>query len=420
MPDPTSEAIRMNNERRVGLWLIGAFGGVGTTAALGLAALRRGVTDGTSLVTALPLFAGLDLDEPAQFFVGGHDIRRTHFRQGVRDMQERSNVFEPGLVDACLPDLDAWAANVRPGTVLNTGDSISRLADLPEVPKADTPRAAVERIQADLRTFREAQRLDQVVVVNVASTEPPFQLKEAHQSLARLTTAHECREGHAILPASSLYAWAAIDLGLPYINFTPSLGTSFPAIQELAVERGAVFGGKDGKTGETLLKTVLAPMFAARNLRILSWVGHNIFGNRDGVVLDNPENKASKIRTKDQVISSIVGYKPQTHVSIEYIESLDDWKTAWDHIHFRGFLGTKMTLQFTWQGCDSLLAAPLVLDLARLALLAQRRGEVGVLRHLACFFKSPMGVEEHDFFRQFALLEEYVHAASGAPAPVDV
>jgi myo-inositol-1-phosphate synthase len=149
-------------------------------------------------------------------------------------------------------------------------------------------------------------------------------------------------------------------------------------------------------------------MFAARNWRILSWVGHNIFGNRDGVVLNDPENKASKIKTKDQLVSQIVGYKPQTHVSIEYIESLDDWKTAWDHIHFRGFLGTKMIMQFIWQGCDSILAGPLVLDLARLALFAQRRGEVGVLKHLACFFKNPMGVEEHDFFRQFALLESYV------------
>ncbi len=87
----------------------------------------------------------------------------------------------------------------------------------------------------------------------------------------------------------------------------------------------------------------------------------------------------------------MLGYKPQSHVSIEYIESLDDWKTAWDHIHFEGFLGTKMTLQFTWQGCDSLLAAPLVIDLARLALLAQRRGESGLMPHLACFFKSPIG-----------------------------
>src|SRR5206468_7059294 len=205
----------------------------------------------------------------------------------------------------------------------------------------------------------------------------------------------------------SLYAWAAINLGFPFVNFAPSLGASFPAALELAQKRKAPISGQDGKTGETMMKSVLAPMFAQRNLRILSWVGHNIFGNRDGLVLDDPQNKASKIRTKDQVISQIVGYKPQTHVSIEYIESLDDWKTAWDHIHFRGFLGVKMSMQFTWQGCDSILAGPLVIDLARLGLLAQRRGEVGILRHLACFFKSPMGVDEHDFFKQFALLEEY-------------
>jgi myo-inositol-1-phosphate synthase len=395
--------------------MIGAFGGVATTAALGLAALRRGVGDTTSMVTALPLFDGIDLDEPAQFVVGGHDIRRSHFRDTIREFQERSNIFDRDLVAACLPDLDSWADNVRPGTILNTGATIAKLADRPDVPRADSPRAAVERVQQELREFRDRHHVDQVVVVNVASTEPPFELKEAHQSLDRLMNTKECQDGDRILPASSLYAWAAIDLGLPYVNFTPSLGASFPAIQELAVEKNSLIGGKDGKTGETLLKSVLAPMFALRNWRILSWVGHNIFGNRDGLVLDDPSNKASKIKTKDHVISSIVGYKPQTHVSIEYIESLDDWKTAWDHVHFRGFLGTKMTMQFTWQGCDSILAAPLVLDLARLALLAQRRGECGIMRHLACFFKSPMGVEEHDFFKQFGMLEEYVHSKSEVP-----
>jgi len=400
-------------QRRVGLWFIGAFGGVASTAALGLAALRRDLMDTTSMVTALPLFDGVDLDGADRFVIGGHDVRRASYGQAVRDLHQRAGVFDAGMVELCQPDLAEWSKNVRPGTVLNTGGTIARLADLPEVQRADTPRAAIERIRADLQAFREAHRLDQVVVINVASTEPPFDLGEAHQSLERLTATLEKRN-QAVLPASALYAWAALDLGLPYINFTPSLGASLPALEELAVQRKAVHGGKDGKTGETLLKTVLAPMFALRNLRVLSWVGHNIFGNRDGQVLDDPENKASKIRTKEQVVTQILGYKPQTHVSIEYIESLDDWKTAWDHIHFRGFLGVKMAMQFTWQGCDSILAAPLVIDLARLALFAQRRGEVGVLRHLACFFKSPMGVEEHDFFKQYAMLEEYVASAKAA------
>jgi myo-inositol-1-phosphate synthase len=394
--------------RRVGLWLVGAFGGVGGTAALGLAALGRGLIDTTALVTALPLFEGLDLDSPDQFVVGGHDIRKSSFPQAVADLHERSNVFDPKVIEACLPELELWTGNVRPGTILNAGPAIARLADLPKAQKVETPRAAIERIQDDLQAFHASHRLDQAVVANIASTEPPFVLADVHNSVERLLPALE--RTSPVLPASSLYAWAALNLGLPYVNFTPSLGASFPAIQQLAQEGGAVYAGQDGKTGETLLKTVLAPMFADRNLRILSWVGHNIFGNRDGLVLDDPHNKESKIKTKDRVISGIVGYKPQTHVSIEYIESLDDWKTAWDHIHFRGFLGVKMMMQFTWQGCDSILAAPLLLDLARLALFAQRRGEVGVLRHLACFFKNPMGVDEHDFFKQFKLLEDYAQA----------
>ena len=147
---------------------------------------------------------------------------------------------------------------------------------------------------------------------------------------------------------------------------------------ELAESTGSLYAGKDGKTGETLMKTVLAPMFALRNLKVMSWVGHNIFGNRDGLVLDDPANKSSKVDTKDRVVTQILGYKPSTLVTIEYLPDMGDWKTAWDHIHFQGFLGTKMTLQFTWQGCDSLLAAPLAIDLARLADLEKRRGGRGL------------------------------------------
>lgn len=395
---------------RVGIWFVGAFGGVATTAALGLAAWRRGLTDTTGLVTALPLFDGLDLDLPEQFVIGGHDVRRSSYEQSIREMHQRSGVFEHAVSEACRPELESWSANVRPGTIINAGAAVARLADVPAATAAESPRAAMERIQGDFQAFQQAHQLDQLIVVNLASTEPPFEMT-TNPERPRTPASLE-RVGN--LPASAVYAWAALDLGLPYLNFTPSLGASLPALLDLAAQRGVPIAGKDGKTGETLLKTVLAPMFARRNLRVLSWVGHNIFGNRDGLVLDDPHNKESKLRTKDEVVPRILGYRPQTHVSIEYIESLDDWKTAWDHIHFQGFLGVKMALQFTWQGCDSILAAPLVLDLARLILLAQRRGERGVLRHLACFFKSPMGVTEHDFFKQFALLSAYVAEARSA------
>ena len=199
-----------------------------------------------------------------------------------------------------------------------------------------------------------------------------------------------------------------MDAGCPYLNLTPSLGATFPALEELARKRSVPHAGRDLKTGETLLKSVLAPMFARRNLKVHSWVGHNILGNADGRVLDDPRHKASKVRSKDALLAELLGYRPQSLVSIEYVESLDDWKTAWDHVHFEGFLGTKMTLQLTWQGCDSVLAGPLVIDLARLLALAQRRGDVGPVPALACFFKSPVGTAEHDFGRQFAMLEEYL------------
>src|SRR5262245_24022458 len=392
--------------RRVGLWLIGAFGGVGSTVALGLAALARRLTPPTGLVTALPACAGLKLDQPTDFVVGGHDIRRTDFRESVFGLNERSGVFTARQIETCTPELLAWSGNVRPGTIIQTNDTIRALADVSEVHRVRSPREAIERVQADLEQFRATHRLDQVVVINVASTEPPFDLADEHRSLDTLEAALD-RATSPALPASGIYAYAALDLGVPYVNFTPSLGSSCPALDELARQRGVPHGGKDGKTGETLLKTVLAPMFAARNLRVRSWVGHNILGGGDGRVLNDPENKASKVKSKDSPLANILGYRPQSLVSIEYVESLDDWKTAWDHVHFEGFLGTKMAVQFIWQGCDSILAAPLVIDLARLALLAQRRGESGLMTHLACFFKSPMGTPEHDFFRQWAEFEAY-------------
>jgi myo-inositol-1-phosphate synthase len=398
-------------KRRVGLWLIGACGSVGSTAALGLAAIARGIQAPTGMVTGTPAFRQLPLDALDQFVVGGHDIRRDRFLDTIGDLHSRSNIFTAAQIELCVPDLMAWGGNVRPGTVLQSGPSISALAEGTEVQQARTPREAVARIQADLKAFRDKNELEQVVVINVASTEPPFPIGDEHQSLERLNPLLE-RSSASILPASSLYAYAAIDLGLPYVNFTPSLGSSLPALDDLARLRKSPYGGKDGKTGETLLKAVLGPMFAARHLHVMSWIGHNILGGGDGRTLSTPENKSSKVRSKDAILSEILGYKPQTHVSIEYVESLDDWKTAWDHIHFEGFLGTKMTMQFTWQGCDAILASPLVLDLSRFALLAQRRGEFGVMRHLACFFKSPIGVAEHDFFKQSALLHAYVEKAS--------
>jgi myo-inositol-1-phosphate synthase len=403
---------------RVGLWLVGAFGGVGTTITVGLSAMARGLADRTGLVTELPIFQGLTLPEPGDFVVGGHDIRQTTFEESAEEFRRNSGVFPPEWIVSCRDDLRAATARVRPGTSFGSGRAVAQLGQWGDSQEPRTAEQAVDLIAADLAAFVASESIDHLIVLNVASTEPPFHAGEVHRHWDTLNAAM-ADGGPALLPASALYAIAAVRSGHTYINFTPSVGSSLPAIEELAESTASLHAGKDGKTGETLMKTVLAPMFADRNLKVMSWVGHNIFGNRDGLVLDDPSNKSSKVDTKDRVVTQILGYKPSTLVTIEYVPDMGDWKTAWDHIHFQGFLGTKMVLQFTWQGCDSLLAAPLAIDLARLADLEKRRGGRGLMRHLASFFKSPEGVEEHDFFKQFELLVRYLAGANAPAAGID-
>ena len=393
---------------RIGLWLIGAKGGVATTAITGLANLARGAIEPVGLVTSLDPFTRLDLVDFADIVVGGHDIRPGRLADEARRMWTDSRAIMPEHLDGAADFFAETESRLRPGTVVAAGDKIRELADDAIAARVETPRQAIDRVRDDIEAFARTNSLRHVVVVNVASTEPPADrpIPERWSEVATLLgDAAACP-----LPASSLYAVAAFEAGASYVNFTPSTGSTPPALCELALERGLPHAGCDGKTGETLLKSVLAPMFAARNLEVMSWVGHNIFGNMDGKVLDDPRNKAAKVRSKDHLLASILGYPPQTHVSIEYIRSLGDWKTAWDHVHFRGFLGTPMTFQFTWQGCDSILAAPLVIDLVRLTERAWRGGERGMLRGLAPFFKSPLGVGEQDFAKQCAMLDAWIES----------
>ena len=393
-------------QRKLGLWLIGAKGGVATSVIVGLVALRKGLTESHGLVTQLPQFAGLDLAGWNSWTIGGHEIRETSLYDSAQLLVRNNHALDAELVEQCKPELAKIDKNMRVGTLFNVGPTIEKLAEGDARKLREAPRAAIERVQADLKEFASRNGLDRVIVVNTASTEPPADeaaIPTKWKDLAKLIE----KPRRCPVAASSLYAIAALELGYPYINFTPSLGSAPIAIRELALDRETCHMGHDGKTGETLLKSVLAPMFAARNLQVMSWVGHNIFGNMDGKVLDDPTNKRTKVRSKDRLLHQILGYSPQTLVSIEYIESLGDWKTAWDHIHFRGFLNTPMVLQFTWQGCDSLLAAPLVIDLVRLTELADRYSEQGLLTFLASFFKSPLGVDEQDFIRQFQMLQAW-------------
>jgi myo-inositol-1-phosphate synthase len=391
---------------RLGVWIFGAYGGLATTLVVGARAIARGLTQPRGLVTETAIARGIPFQPLGDIVFGGHEIRKGDYPSQAAEIQQRTGTMPEPLLRKLHKDLAAASRNVVDGVMPNAGDAIASLTSRKRT-RAPGLRAQVRKVQRDLQHFATKNRLDRIVCVNLASTEPPLRAHPAHRSLAAFDKAIDRNVVGAVRP-SAIYAYAAASLGLPLIHFTPSNSAFVPAIRELFAESGAPYMGSDGKTGETLVKSALAPMFKYRDLRVLTWQGYNILGDRDGRVLADRSNKRAKVASKDALLPSILGYPLHTHVGIDFVPSLDDLKTAWDFIHFEGFLGFRMALQFIWQGCDSILAAPLVLDMVRFADLAARRGESGSMPHLACFFKQPVGVGEHDLHHQWHLLVEYL------------
>ncbi|HEY3465051.1 MAG TPA: inositol-3-phosphate synthase [Amycolatopsis sp.] len=366
---------------KIGVWLVGARGSVATTAVAGAAALRAGLVPRTGCVTELPDFAGAALPGLGDLVFGGHDVVDTPLVKRAEQLAA-AGVLPAALPGAVSAELEAAEARLRPAP-------------------SGSGRAAADQIIADLTEFRAG--LDHVVVLNVSSTEPPCEPHPAHASLAALEDALDT------LPPSALYAYAAFRAGCGFVDFTPSTGARLPALDELARTAGLPYAGRDGKTGETLLRSVLAPMFAQRALNVLAWSGTNLLGGGDGATLADPGAASSKNASKQQVLSQNLGREVDGEVHIDYVPALGDWKTAWDHVLFEGFLGARMTLQLTWQGCDSALAAPLVLDLARLTAKACRDGVAGPVAEFGFFFKDPVGDGPHDLASQYAVLREWAH-----------
>jgi myo-inositol-1-phosphate synthase len=381
----------MNADRRVGVWLVGGRGSVATTAMTGAAAVAAGLAEPTGLVTARPPFTEAGLVGLGDLVFGGHDVVETPLAIRAARLVD-DGVLPVGLPGALAGALEAAESDQRPGI---TGREART-----------EPREALARIVTDLNAFRARHDLSRVVVVNVSSTEAPVEANPAHAEPGLLMEAIERNEG--ILPPSALYAVAAIEAGCAFVDFTPSVGARLPAIEALAEAHELPVAGSDGKTGETFMKAALAPALASRALRVRSWTGMNILGGGDGAALAEPERAQSKLDSKGRLLEEILGYPVEAPIRIENVEDMGEWKTAWDHIVFEGFLGVRMKLQFVWEGCDSTLAAPLLLDLVRLAALAMERGEGGVLANLAYFFKDPAGATEHSLHKQYEMLERWV------------
>ncbi|MDQ3788632.1 MAG: inositol-3-phosphate synthase [Actinomycetota bacterium] len=381
-----------------GLWLVGARGSVATTAVVGLLALRARLVEPVGCVTERPEFAGVPLPAWEDIVVGGHDVVHTPLEKRAEQLAD-AGLIPHRVLAATATGLRAVDARIRDGyhPATHTGA------------QAD----AVARLVSDITTFRATHGLDRVIVVNVSSTEPPVPAIPEHSSLDLLEKAL-ADPARAVLPPSSLMAYAALRAGCPFVDFTPSPGVRLPVLHDLAVELGLPYAGSDGKTGETLLRTVLAPMFTARALRVRSWAGTNLLGGGDGANLADPVQAAGKLESKARGLASLLGEGVTAPLHIDNVPDLGEQKTAWDHVSFEGFLGAKMNLQFTWTGLDSSLAAPLVLDLTRLTAAAHAAGQSGPLASLAFFFKDPVATDEHRFAQQTDMLTEWAQALAAS------
>lgn len=358
----------------VGVWLIGARGSVATTAVAGCAAVAAGLQPPVGMVTETPPFADCGLPTLSSLVFGGHDTANCPLPKRAEELAA-GGVLPHGLPAAVRAELTAADAEIRPGGPL-PGDT-------------RTDEELITAFAQDLRDFTRRRGLARTVVVNVASTEPLVADGGADSAGGPSDGDGGVGGAGRRLPASSLYAAAALRAGCPYVNFTPSTGLHHPGLAEAALAAGLPHAGRDGKTGQTLLRSVLGPMFAQRALAVRAWSGTNLLGGGDGAALADPAAAAAKNAGKERVLADTLGTTPEGQVHIDDVPALGDWKTAWDHIAFDGFLGTRMVLQTTWQGCDSALAAPLVLDLARLTARAHESGVTGPLPELAFYFKDP-------------------------------
>jgi myo-inositol-1-phosphate synthase len=294
------------------------------------------------------------------------------------------------------------------------------------VKQGRTKRDLAEALRKDIRDFKAKHGCDRLVMVWCASTEIFIQPGPAHQTLASFEKAMEAND-ISIAP-SMLYAYASIMEGVPFANGAPNLCCDVPALEQLAIDRGVAIGGKDFKTGQTMLKTVLSPMFKARMLGVAGWYSTNILGNRDGEVLDDPESFKTKEESKLGVLEYIL--QPQLYpelygdiyhkVRINYYPPRGDNKEGWDNIDIFGWCGYPMQIKVDFLCRDSILAAPLVLDLALFFDLAQRARLSGIQEWLSFYFKSPQVAPglypEHDLFIQHTKLKNTLRWLMGEPA----
>jgi myo-inositol-1-phosphate synthase len=414
-------------EGKLGIMLVG-LGAVSTTTIAGVIAIRRGLakpigsltqmgtirlgkrTEGNSprIKDFVPL-ASLD-----DVVFGGWDI----FEDNCYEAAKTAGVLEKDLLEQIRPELE----QIRPWPAVFDRRYVKRL-DGPNVKKGRNKKDLAEQLRADIQKFKKDHGLNRLVMVWCGSTEVYLTESAAHANIDAFEKALEASDD--TIPSSMIYAYAAIKEGIPYANAAPNLSADIPALIQLAQQTGSPLAGKDLKTGQTLIKTIIAPGLKSRLIGIEGWYSTNILGNRDGEVLDDPESFKTKEESKKSVLDYILQptlypdlYAKLCHVvRINYYPPRGDNKEGWDNIDIFGWLGYPMQLKINFLCRDSILAAPIVLDTALFLDLARRAGMSGIQEWLSFYYKSPMHAPElypeHDLFIQLMKLKNTLRYLRG-------
>ena len=417
-------------EGKLGVLIVGVGGAVATTLMTGVLSARRGIAKPIGSVSQMGRMKMQDnvernikdivpLSRLEDIVFGGWDI----FPENAYDAAIYAEVLQSKDIDPVKEELQA----IRPMAAAFDHNWAKRLNGT-NIKQTASRWEMVEQLRQDIRNFKEANQCSRIVVLWAASTEIYIPESEVHASLSALEAAMKANDTQHISP-SMCYAYAAVAEGAPFVMGAPNLCVDIPAMWEFSKKMNVPIAGKDFKSGQTLMKTVLAPMFKTRLLGVSGWFSTNILGNRDGEVLDDPDNFKTKEVSKLSVIENI--FEPEKYpdlygnvyhkVRINYYPPRKDNKEAWDNIDIFGWMDYPMQIKVNFLCRDSILAAPIALDLVLFSDLAARAGLCGIQTWLSFFCKSPMHDHEHqpehDLFAQWRILKQQLRRMVGEESP---
>lgn len=415
---------------KLGILIVGVGGAVSTTLISGVLSVRKGLSQPVGSITQMatikmqngkemPIKDIVPIADLKDIVFGGWDI----FPENAYQAAVYAEVLKAKDLEPIRTELES----ITPMKAAFDHNYAKRLNGT-FIKDTQTRWDMVEQLRADIRNFKEQNQCARIVVLWAASTEIFIAPSAEHQSLQALEKAMK-ENNTAVIPPSMCYAYAAIAEGCPFIMGAPNLCVDIPAIWEFSEKMNVPIAGKDFKSGQTLMKTVLAPMFKTRMLGVSGWFSTNILGNRDGEVLDQPENFKTKEVSKLSVIEQI--FEPEKYpqlygnlyhkVRINYYPPRRDNKEAWDNIDIFGWMGYPMEIKVNFLCRDSILAAPIALDLVLFSDLAARAGMKGIQTWLSFFCKSPMHDKEHqpvhDLFQQWRMLKQTIREMVGEKEP---